>query len=354
MRKTQVSFITKKLRALLDTRNYKPVRIKQDPDPTQNTTDNSYGEMSKNPSTIYLNSKGIRRSTSFKKNEQQLKSNSNDKNNSPSIMLNSCVETGLDNENSPQKSHFPMNKTAVNWKIQKAVPKQEIDMRRTKCPSKCRDRPGENRFEPVQVIHIKPSVQKYIAAITDSIGNNEDAYIKYIARKKRPRPAQTNINRTYNNGKLRERTDVKAFDWNGIHFEVNVGNEASMDSGRTMKKKIAKEMNLISYNFIAEERIETASNCEKGRSRNNKTSMNFYSKKEKVGKINSPSTTEENSFDGDSKSINSSINGVTNSANNRTFDENHPKKSFKKHSDNNKWPPPLTPITNHSNCLILN
>ncbi len=206
------------------------------------------------------------------------------------------------------------------------------------------------------VINLQNSYQLFVAAgKAGDDAEKEDEYFKYINRQKRSRAAAAAMVRSKDGTgrpdrrrlvaqeakREHEKPPVRAFNWNGIHFEVSKKKDGPIDSARHLRKNYSKEMNLLFYNFNgAQEETHAKSFIEDPPQ--NKTSMNFYARSEKQREItNSPSSTAAQSNDAGEDAAVSSV-----------------KLSSRAREEDSEFPPPppakerlcqpLTPITNNS------
>ena len=84
----------------------------------------------------------------------------------------------------------------------------------------------------------------------------KDNYIEYVLQNKRNKDlSYYNVNTMKHTHSLDKKPGVdaklsiRAFNWEGIHFEVSPKQDLSLDSGKNMKEDYINDMNLMEYNF---------------------------------------------------------------------------------------------------------
>ncbi len=338
----------------------------------------------------YLNDKSIRRSTSFKKSEDV----ASPENPSTGSKALGCTYFGRGFEvarpaaagagrnargSEPRTRLRSMHKTATNWtradrsvkagggrNNESVVETRSYNKSYVKSILNTSSHVRADRSPPagaggcLPVINIKNPRQQFTTSTDEP--EKGDEYIKYIARKKNSRASAISMTRSKEAGGRLDRRrlvgqpretqqetkqPVRAFNWNGIHFEVNDQQDGPVDSAHHMHKGYSKEMNLLFYNFNdsgsvqepGEEHSQSfmeerrGSRQRGGRTHQNKTSMNFYAREER--KEPSPNSTAAQSND-NGEDANSKMSTQT-----REGEEDQPQAM-------DRQPPPLTPITNNS------
>lgn len=159
-----------------------------------------------------------------------------------------------------------MNRTANNWNSRirsrllkdQAGKANELRSSRAKCK-------------------VLPAIGKNQAKFISYVSETDDAYISYVAQNKQSKSFvsyKTRERKQLNNSELMEENNVRAFNWEGIHFEVIPKRENSLTSINDLQSSYKTDMNLMSYNFNSSTQ-QTASKplsipaC-------NKTSSDFY------------------------------------------------------------------------------
>lgn len=218
------------------------------------------------------------------------------------------------------------------------------------------------------IIELKGTNKKFRV----DIANIKDKHISFISNNKRLKAAAISLARVKKSehGKSipcrrgrqdsseEDRHNVKKLNMNGIHFEVREKTDQK-DSEWHLQNKRSKEMNLQFYNFnLFNDRADSESpkppnnrfpanerctNSKGSRAYQNKTSMNFYMRKNHNKEADSPI---ERASDANSLS---NINSIKES----TLEEESDLFSSEVDTLANKEISPLTPITNNSILICV-
>jgi len=138
-----------------------------------------------------------------------------------------------------------MNKTANNWntRIRSRLLKEKAE----------RDQElRSSRSKHEENTHL-PSINKNFSQFSNTnISGINDAYISYVANNKQSRSFisyKKKEKKQLNKSELIQESEVKAFNWEGIHFEVIPKRENSLTSINNLQSNYKTDMNLMVYNF---------------------------------------------------------------------------------------------------------
>eukprot|EP00826_Nyctotherus_ovalis_P040842 TRINITY_DN4058_c0_g1_i7.p1 TRINITY_DN4058_c0_g1~~TRINITY_DN4058_c0_g1_i7.p1 ORF type:complete len:344 (+),score=40.09 TRINITY_DN4058_c0_g1_i7:147-1178(+) len=134
-----------------------------------------------------------------------------------------------------------MNRTANNWnararnRLLKDKGEKASELRSSR--SKCERLPG-----------IGKNQAKFVSCVTGV----DDAYISYVAQNKQSKSFvnyKTREKKQLSKSELAEENNVRAFNWEGIHFEVIPKRDNSLTSINDLQSSYKTDINLMSYNF---------------------------------------------------------------------------------------------------------